>query len=102
MTDPRRKGELPDDVLDGDMSAEDSTPLPRSGQRSARNNPALRDGDSGRGSPSDEIGLEEEVTSDTDVGDTIDDEEPLGGRHGGAVGGTPAGKRTRGGSLKND
>jgi hypothetical protein len=85
---------------------DDATPqrtaMPRHGQRSARNNPALRDGDGSHGSPSDEVGLEEELSSDTDVGDTSDSDEPLAGHSGGAVGGTPAGKRARGGHLSGE
>ncbi len=39
-------------------------------QRSARNDPAMRDGDSAHGSPYEAAGDEEALDSDTDVGDT--------------------------------
>jgi hypothetical protein len=52
------------------------------------NDPGLRDGNSGRG----DVGwdAEDEITTDNDVGDTIDTGEPIAGSAGGAVGGTPA------------
>src|SRR5947208_11626161 len=52
------------------------------------NDPALRDGNSGRGDV--DWDAEDEVTTDNDVGDTIDTGEPLAGPSGGAIGGTPA------------
>src|SRR3954462_9808044 len=65
----------------------------RSRQRSANadNDPTLRDATSGRGDL--DWDAEDEVTTDNDVGDTIDTGEPLAGPSGGAVGGTPAGGR---------
>lgn len=39
-------------------------------QRSARNDPAMRDGDSAHGSPYEAAGDEESLDSDSDVGDT--------------------------------
>jgi hypothetical protein len=60
-----------------------------------RTNPAMRDGDSSRGNPSETA--EDEPTTDNDVGDAETNEVPQGGRRGGAVGGTPAGKRATGG-----
>jgi len=52
------------------------------------NDPALRDGNSGRGDV--DWDAEDEITTDNDVGDTVDTGEPLGGPSGGAIGGTPA------------
>jgi hypothetical protein len=60
-----------------------------------RTNPAMRDGDSSRGNPSETA--EDEPTTDNDVGDAETDSIAQGGSHGGAVGGTPAGKRASGG-----
>ena len=62
----------------------------RSRGRSANpsNDPALRDGNSGRGDV--DWDAEDEVTTDNDIGDTIDTGEPLAGPSGGAIGGTPA------------
>ena len=59
-------------------------------QRSATadNDRNMRDGNSGRGDVDWEA--EDEITTDNDIGDTIDTGEPLAGRSGGAVGGTPA------------
>jgi hypothetical protein len=55
------------------------------------NEPSLRDGDSSKG----ELywDAEDDVTTDNDVGDTIDTGEPLSGPAGGAIGGTPARSR---------
>src|SRR5262245_53331036 len=50
--------------------------------------PSLRDGNSSKGDRY--WDAEDEVTTDNDVGDTIDTGEPLAGPSGGAVGGTPA------------
>ena len=60
-----------------------------------RTNSAMRDGNSSRGSPSETA--EDEVTTDNDVGDSEATGIPYGGKRGGAVGGTPAGKRAKGG-----
>jgi hypothetical protein len=54
----------------------------------ANNDPSLRDGNSGRGDL--DWDAEDEITTDNDVGDTIDTGEPTAGQAGGAVGGTPA------------
>ena len=81
MADKRTKEVSLDEMLEqGDPSR----------QRSANpnNDPALRDGNSGRGDV--DWDAEDEVTTDNDVGDTIDTGEPLSGPAGGAVGGTPA------------
>lgn len=62
-------------------------------QRSARTDPSMRQGDSGQGNP-----LENEtdfLSTDNDAGDAFGDIEPEAGHAGGAIGGTPAGKRTR-------
>jgi hypothetical protein len=59
-----------------------------------RTNPAMRDGNSSHGNPSETA--VDEMTSDNDAGDAETPGVPQGGAHGGAVGGTPAGKRTRG------
>jgi hypothetical protein len=56
------------------------------------NDPSLRDGNSGRGDA--DWDAEDEITTDNDVGDTLDTGEPIAGPSGGAVGGTPAGGRT--------
>ena len=64
----------------------------------SRTNPAMRDGNSSHGSPS-ETGIEE-PTTDNDAGDAESPDMPLGGAHGDAVSGTPAGKRSRGGHLR--
>jgi len=56
-----------------------------------RTNPAMRDGNSSHGNPS-ETAIDE-LTSDNDAGDAETSGVPEGGPHGGAVGGTPAGKR---------
>jgi hypothetical protein len=52
------------------------------------NDPALRDGNSGRGDQ--DWDAEDEITTDNDIGDTVDTGEPIAGSSGGAVGGTPA------------
>jgi hypothetical protein len=59
-------------------------------QRSANsgNDPSLRDGNSGRGDQ--DWDAEDEITTDNDIGDTVDTGEPIAGPSGGAVGGTPA------------
>ncbi|QEL15017.1 hypothetical protein [Limnoglobus roseus] len=54
-------------------------------QRSARNDPSMRDGDSGHGNPGDSAGDLFEVDSDTDIGDSnefepqVDEDEGLSG-----------------------
>jgi hypothetical protein len=53
---------------------------------------SLRDGNSSKGDRY--WDAEDEITTDNDVGDTIDTGEPLAGPSGGAVGGTPARGRT--------
>ncbi len=63
----------------------------RSRSANADNTRSLRDGNSGRGDL--DWDAEDEVTTDNDVGDTIDTGEPLAGPSGGAIGGTPAGGR---------
>ena len=50
--------------------------------------PSLRDGNSSKGDRY--WDAEDEITTDNDVGDTMDTGEPLAGPSGGAVGGTPA------------
>jgi hypothetical protein len=59
-------------------------------QRTANssNDPALRDGNHSHGDS--DYDAEDEITTDNDIGDTIDTGEPLAGRSGGAIGGTPA------------
>ncbi|HEX4588378.1 MAG TPA: hypothetical protein VH120_00495 [Gemmataceae bacterium] len=64
----------------------------RSRSVNPQNDPGLRDGNSGRGDV--DWDAEDEVTTDNDVGDTLDTGEPIAGTSGGAVGGTPAGGRT--------
>jgi hypothetical protein len=68
--------------------------VPATEDHNPRTNPAMRDGDSGRGNPSETA--EDELTSDNDVGDAQAPGVPQGGPAGGAVGGTPAGKRAKG------
>ncbi len=50
----------------------DITRQPR--QRSARNDPAMRDGDSGHGNPYEYAGDEAALDSDSDTGDTVPDD----------------------------
>jgi len=61
-----------------------------------RTNPAMRDGDSSHGNPSETA--VDVPTTDNDVGDSEESEPPYSGISGGAVGGTPAEKRATGGS----
>jgi hypothetical protein len=69
-------------------------------QRSARTDPSMRDGDSGHGNPYEYDPGDAEPGTDTDVGDERDAEHSgYAGHSGGAVGGTPAGKRSSGGNL---
>jgi hypothetical protein len=69
-------------------------------QHSARTDPSMRDGDSGRGNPYEYDPGDAEPGTDADVGDERDAEHSgYGGHSGGAVGGTPAGKRSSGGRL---
>jgi hypothetical protein len=70
-------------------------PRKKTRQRTPRTDPALRDGDSGHGNPLESGGAG--PSTDNDVGDAAGAEQPLAGPAGGAVGGTPAGKRARGG-----
>lgn len=73
---------------------------PTGRQRSARTDPSMRDGDSGHGNPYEYDPGDAEPSTDTDVGDERDDElTGYAGHAGGAVGGTPAGKRSSGGTL---
>jgi len=80
-----------------DMTPGDEAQRER-GQRNARNDPAMRDGDSGFGNPSE--GGSQVQSTDNDVGDTAQTDEPEAGFSGGAVGGTPAGKRASGGKRR--
>jgi hypothetical protein len=73
---------------------------PNSRQRSARTDPSMRDGDSGHGNPYEYDAGDAEPGTDADVGDERDAEHSgYAGPSGGAVGGTPAGKRATGGTL---
>jgi hypothetical protein len=63
-----------------------------------RTNPAMRDGDSSHGNPSETA--VDEPTTDNDAGDSQESEPPYSGPSGGAVGGTPAEKRSSGGHLR--
>lgn len=72
------------------VSADDHNP---------RTNPAMRDGNSSHGGPS-ETAIDE-FTTDNDNGDAGEAAGPYGGAGGGAVGGTPAGKRARG-NIRED
>ncbi len=63
-----------------------------------RTNPAMRDGDSSRGNPSETV--VDSFTTDNDAGDAQESGPPYSGRSGGAVGGTPAEKRARGGHRR--
>ena len=79
---------MPMDELDErPASADDHNP---------RTSPAMRDGNDSHGSPSETA--VDELNTDNDVGDVEVAGIPYGGKSGGAVGGTPAGKRARGGS----
>jgi hypothetical protein len=92
-----RRDDRPEEV---DLSAleDDRDYAPTGRQRSARTDPSMRDGDSGHGNPNEYATDDAEPTSDNDVGDAA--EEPAyGGSAGGAVGGTPAEKRSSGGTL---
>ena len=69
-------------------------------QRSPRTDPSMRDGDSGRGNPYEYDTGDAEPSTDSDTGDEMDREfSGYGGQSGGAVGGTPAGKRASGGNM---
>jgi hypothetical protein len=92
-----RRDDRPEEV---DLSAleQDRDHAPTGRQRSPRTDPSMRDGDSGHGNPYEYAADDAEPTSDNDVGDAA--EEPgYGGSGGGAVGGTPAEKRSSGGTL---
>ena len=86
----------PDERLFTDLEAEREGVTPR--QRSAVNDPAMRDGDSSHGTP--DWTAEDEPTTDNDVGDAIGPDGPYSGISGGAVGGTPAGDRASGGRTE--
>src|SRR5947209_6729014 len=72
-------------------------------QRSARTDPSMRDGDSGHGNPYEYDPGDAESSTDADVGDEVDETddelEAFSGAAGGAVGGTPANKRSEGGTM---
>lgn len=68
---------------------------PRSGPAGRRDDPAMRDGNSSRGNPNEED--PEEINTDNDIGDDLIGGPPYAGETGGAVGGTPAEGRSRGG-----
>ena len=81
MADNRPKEVSLDEMLErGDPS--------RRRAATVNNDPTLRDGNSGRGDQ--DWDAEDEITTDNDVGDTVDTGEPLAGPAGGAIGGTPA------------
>jgi hypothetical protein len=58
----------------------------------------MRDGDSAHGNPSETA--VDQLTTDNDVGDAEAVDVPQAGPSGGAVGGTPAGKRAKGSRRK--
>ena len=101
---PRRKRaaapEPPQEIPMPMTPDDDAGELIRTGrQRSARNDPAMRDGNSSHGSP--DYDAEDDKTTDNDVGDELDALPPYAGTSGGAVGGTPAEKRAKGGRSKH-
>ncbi len=92
----KRKNEssnTPEEILMPMDGSEEETVS--SDDHNPRTNAAMRDGNSSRGSPSETA--EDEFTTDNDVGDSEPTGIPYGGKRGGAVGGTPAGKRAKGG-----
>lgn len=96
---PRRHaGQLPDELLPGQTNEESG------GSTHAIGTPGggaaaggLGGSNLGDGSPDDAKNLDDALASGIHdhVGDTIDDDEPQSGSAGGAVGGTPAGKRVK-------
>jgi hypothetical protein len=54
----------------------------------SNNDPGMRDGNHAHGDQ--DWDAQDEITTDNDIGDTIDTGEPLAGPAGGAIGGTPA------------
>jgi hypothetical protein len=94
----RRAGKLPDELEPGESSentAEEQEAIGTPGGGTASG--GLAGVNLGDGSP-DEVDLGRAMRSGRfdHSGDTVDDGEPESGRSGGAVGGTPAGKRGRG------
>lgn len=91
------------ELIDLTTLEQDRDYQPTGRQRSARTDPSMRDGDSGHGNPYEYDPGDAEPTTDTDVGDEVDqsveDLIAYSGPSGGAVGGTPANKRTEGGKL---
>jgi hypothetical protein len=95
----RKKTEPPREELKPMIIDEDAGEMHRTGhQRSSHNDPAMRDGNSSHGSP--DYDSEDDRTTDNDVGDELDSEPPYAGPAGGAVGGTPAEKRAKGGRTR--
>ena len=60
----------------------------RARSATVNNDPAMRDGNLSHGEP--DYDAEDEITTDNDIGDTVDTGEPLAGLNGGPIGGTPA------------
>jgi hypothetical protein len=87
--DTNTRNNLPEMV---DLSAleQDRDYQPTGRQRSARTDPSMRDGDSGHGNPYEYAPVDDEPTTDNDVGDEVDegDDELLASV--GAADGTPA------------
>jgi hypothetical protein len=81
------------------MDGTEEEQVVNSDDHNPRTNPAMRDGNSSHGNPSETD--TDELTTDNDAGDAQESEPPYGGISGGAVGGTPAEKRARGGHREN-
>jgi len=90
----KRRNDDPIEIL-APMTGEES--MPAQERHTTREDPAMRDGNSGRGNPYETDA--DEITTDNDVGDARVGGVAYGGPHGGAVGGTPAQKRATGGHL---
>ena len=97
MTRKRKSPDEPVEILMPNEEMEEQETGPAD-DHNPRTNPAMRDGDSSHGSPSEpDI---DEPTTDNDAGDAESLGVPQGGAGGGAVGGTPSGKRSSGGHLR--
>jgi hypothetical protein len=90
----RNKADRPVEIL---MPMDMDEPKPDRRRRGTRADPSMRDGNSSHGNPGEDA--TDEITTDNDVGDELEGRPPYAG-HGGAVGGTPAGRRTKGGHQR--
>ncbi len=91
----RKRIQPPPDEMELPIEEKESSELPPQSRddHNPRTSPAMRDGNSSHGNPS-ETAIDD-LTSDNDSGDAEEaSEPPYSGHSGGAVGGTPAEKRS--------